>query len=134
MANIPVVHFYASGTLSIGADEYTAAIDSAMLTPTTPVTVFTDISGDSTPVAGKPTWVLGLSVAQDLITDGSLSLYLIEHAGEIKPVTFTPEEDGASFAVDVLIIPGAIGGAGGSLAKSTVNLNCAGQPAITPAP
>lgn len=134
MAVIPVVHFYASGTLSIGTDEYTAAIDSAMLTPTTPITVFTDISGESKPVAGKPTWILGVSHAQDLITEDSLSQYLLEHAGEIKPVTFAPEEDGASFAVDVLIIPSAIGAAGGSLAKSTVNLNCVGQPALTPAP
>lgn len=133
MAKIENTAFFPAGTISIDADEYTAAIDSAVLTPTTPQTVINDIGGGVTTVTGVPVWSLALSVVQDLVTLNSLSRYLIANAGQIKPLTYKPQagETADTFTINVVIIPAAIGGAGGSVAKSTVTLPCNDQPTIS---
>lgn len=132
MAKIVNAAFFPAGTISIGTDEYTAAIDSATLTPTTPTTTINDIGGGVTPVVGVPVWALALSVVQDLTTANSLSQYLIANVGQTKTVTYKPQAGTSSktFTVSVVIVPAAIGGAGGSVAKSTVTLPVAGQPSI----
>lgn len=133
MAAIAVAAFFAAGTIDIDNDTYTASVDSCTLTPTTPVTPTTLIDGTTVHVAGVPVWALALSNLQDTTTDKSLSLKLIEWVGQEKTVKYTPKTGGKTFTVKVVIVPGVIGGAGGALAKSTVTLQCNGQPTITPA-
>lgn len=132
MAKITNAGYYPAGTLSIGTDEYTLAIDSATLTPTTPVTVINDIGGGVQAVAGVPVWALALSLIQDLATASSFSQYLITNAGQVKTATYKPQAGATSktFTLSILIIPAAVGGAGGALAKSTVTLQVIGQPTI----
>lgn len=133
MTKIANVAFFPAGSLTFDGDDYTAAVDSCTLTPTTPVTALTDVSGQTTHVAGIPVWALAVSNVQDTTTNKSLTLKLIEWAGQIKPVTYTPKDGGKSFAVNVVIVPIAIGGAGGAVAKSSGTFQCNGQPTITPA-
>lgn len=132
MVKIANAAYYPAGTVTIGTDEYTAAIDSAVLNPTTPQTVINDIGGGVTVATGVPVWALALSVVQDLVTANSLSQYLIANAGQVKPLTYKPQAgtDAKTFTVSVVIIPGGIGGAGGSVAKSSVTLPVNGQPTI----
>lgn len=133
MAKIANAAYYPAGTISIGTDEYTAAIDSAVLTPTTPSTVINDVGGGVTTVTGVPVWTLVLSVVQDLVTANSLSQYLIANTGAVKAVSYKPQAgtNAKTFTVNVIIIPAPIGGAGGAVAKSSVTLPVNGQP--TPA-
>ncbi|SDP07240.1 hypothetical protein SAMN04487788_1942 [Microbacterium testaceum StLB037] len=132
MPKITNTGYYPAGTLSIGTDEYTLAIDSAVLTPTTPTTVINDIGGGVQQIAGIPVWALALSIVQDLATASSFSQYLIANAGQIKSATYKPQAGATSktFTLNLLIIPASIGGAGGSVAKSTVTLPVSGQPTI----
>ncbi|SDO77616.1 hypothetical protein SAMN04487848_2053 [Microbacterium sp. ru370.1] len=130
MADIATVAFFPAGKVAFEADDYTSAVDSCTLTPTTPVTPVTLVSGETVHVAGVPVWALALSNLQDLTTAKSLSLQLIAWAGQVKTVKYTPNNGGKSFTVKVVIVPGMIGGAGGALAKSTVTLQCNGQPVI----
>lgn len=132
MTTVPNTAYYPAGIIDIDGDDYHAAIDSATLTPTTPMTTITDIGGGVTPVVGVPTWALAISVVQDLTTADSLSQYLIANGGQTKTVVYKPQAGSTSktFTVSVVIIPAAIGGAGGSVAKSTVTLPVSGQPII----
>lgn len=132
MAKIANAGFFPAGTLSIATDEYTLAIESAMLTPTTPTTVINDIGGGVQVAAGVPVWALAIGLIQDLITATSLSQYLIANAGQVKSVTYKPQAGATAktFTLNVLIIPAPIGGAGGSVAKSSVTLPVVGQPTI----
>lgn len=133
MPKIANAAFFPAGTISIGADEYTAAITGAVLTPTTPTAAITDISGTTTHVAGTPVWALQLNFSQDLATASSLSQYLIANAGTKKAVTYKPQAGATSksFALNALILPAPIGGTGGAVASSQVTLPIDGQPTIT---
>lgn len=132
MAKITNAAYFPAGTVSIGVDEYTTAIESCILDPKTPVTVINDVGGGVNAVAGVPVWTAVLAILQDLITASSLSQYLIANAGQVKTLAYRPQAGtGAkTFTVSVLIVPGAIGGAGGALAKASVTLQVIGQPVI----
>ncbi|QOC24397.1 hypothetical protein IC744_14020 [Microbacterium hominis] len=130
MVEIANAAFFPAGTITIGTDSYKSAILSATLTPTTPTEVLRDIGGGITTVAGTPEWALGLNLAQDLKTANSLSQYLIANAGTKKTIVYTPQTGGKGFTVTALILPAAVGGAGGAAAKSDVTLPCDGQPTI----
>ncbi|KQR86830.1 hypothetical protein [Microbacterium sp. Leaf179] len=125
--------FFPAGSLAFDNDDYTAAVDSCTLTPTTPVTPVTLISGETVHIAGVPVWALAVSNLQDVSSDKALSLKLIEWVGQVKTAKYVPKVGGKTFTVKVVIIPGMIGGAGGALAKSTTTLPCNGQPVIAPA-
>jgi len=130
MAKIPNTAFFPAGTFEIENSEYTAAVDSCTLTPTTPVTPITDVSGETTHVAGVPVWALAVSNLQDTSSLTALTMKLIEWVGQVKTIKYVPKSGGKGFAVKVVIVPGAIGGAGGAVAKSTVTFPCNGQPVI----
>lgn len=130
MPDIANAAFFPAGTILIGTDGYKAAIESAVLTPTTPTEVFRDIGGGISTVAGAPEWDLTLSFAQDLKTANSLTQYLITNQGNKKTVVYTPLATGKTFTVTVLIIAGAVGGPGNAVAKSSVKLLVDGQPTI----
>ena len=130
MTDIANAAFFPAGTILIGTDGYKAAIESAVLTPTTPTEVFRDIGGGFSTVAGPPEWDLTLSFAQDLKTTNSLTQYLITNQGAKKTIVYTPLATGKSFTVTVLIIAGAVGGPANAIAKSSVKLLVDGQPTI----
>ena len=130
MPDIANAAFFPAGTILIGTDGYKAAIESAVLTPTTPTEVFRDIGGGISTVAGLPEWDLTLSFAQDLKTTNSLTQYLITNQGAKKTIVYTPLATGKSFTVTVLIIAGAVGGPANAIAKSSVKLLVDGQPTI----
>lgn len=130
MPEIANAAFFPAGTILIGTDGYKAAIESAVLTPTTPTEKFRDIGGGIQVVSGATEWELTISLAQDLKTANSLSQYLITNQGTKKTIVFTPQATGKAFTVTALIVPGAVGGAGGGIAKSSVTLPCDGQPTI----
>jgi len=125
--------YFPNGSITIDGDAFTAEVSSAILTPTAPTSSFTDIGGNTTKSVGDPDWSLALTIGQDLVTDGSLSVYLIEHHGEVKDVVFTPQAGGRSFTVEALIVAGAIGGASGAQATSQVTFPVNGQPTLAPA-
>lgn len=135
MASIAVAPIILSDIeLGIGSDNYEAHVSRAVLTPTTPTAVWKGM----TPTAhhnlvGTPTWALELDFAQDHETASSMSLYLAANVGQVKAVTLEPKKGGSSFAVNVVIVPGAIGGALDSVATATVSLPVNGQPVRTAA-
>jgi len=121
--------------VEIDDDDFAAAVSSAVLTPTSsavvfkglkPSAVFTDVTA--------ATWVLALTFAQDWVTAGSLSLYLFENEGETVAAVIKPQSGvGPSFSVDIVITPGAIGGAVDTVATATINLGVSGRPVLVPA-
>lgn len=130
MAEIVNAAFFPAGTLLIGTDGYKAAVESCVLTPTTPTEKFRDIGGGIQVISGPPEWDLQINLAQDLKTTNSLSQYLISNQGTKKTVVFTPQTGGKGFTITALIIAGAVGGAANALAKASVTLPCEGQPVI----
>lgn len=121
--------------LTIGADNYEASVAKAELVPTMPLAKWKGM----TPAAiknlgGTPEWVLNLNFAQDHLTASSLSQYTMANAGTIKSVTLKPKKPastGPTYTVDVLIVPGKIGGDLDTVATADVSMPCNGQPIRT---
>ncbi|KXC05771.1 hypothetical protein [Microbacterium hominis] len=129
MTDAPNVATYnKSGTIKIGADNYTKGVDSFALVPTTPTAQHTDIGGGVQSVVGIPTWVCQMSFAQDWASEGSLSQKSIEWAGQTKTIEFTPQTGAEVVTVEVVFQPSQIGGAAGGINKATLNLGVNGQP------
>lgn len=133
---VPVEPFILKDSIfSVAADDFAAACSAITITPTAqtvtfvglkPGAVFTDMSA--------AVWALALTYAQDHANADSLSNYLFDHEGETKEVTFKPQSGiGPSYTVNLVITPGAIGGTGGAVAASTVNLGVKGKPVRVPA-
>jgi hypothetical protein len=121
--------------LEIELDDFAAAISSAMLTPSASTVVFKGLKNDAvfTDVTSA-TWTLALTYAQDWVTAGSLSNYLFTNEGEIKDAVLKPQSGiGPSFSVEIIITPGAIGGAVDQTATATVTLGVQGKPVLVPA-
>lgn len=130
----PVPLYISNATLKVASDNYEAAVSSVTLTPSTDVATFKGL----TPAAvfkrsSNAEWVCEIVYAQDWKTAGSLSNYLLNHAGETAAVTFVPDVGGPTISVTVVLAPGAIGGAVDSYATATVSLGVNGQPTVTPA-
>lgn len=121
--------------ISIDVDDYAAAINSAVFTPTSSQVTFTGLKVGSNFTGVTPaTWVLSLGFAQDWAEEDSLSNYLFANEGETKTAIFKPQSGiGPSFSAEVIITPGAIGGPGAAVAVSTVNLGVLGKPTLIPA-
>lgn len=116
-------------TFTVAADDYAKHVSAVTLTPSTsqvqwkggtPDAVFTRTT--------TPTWTCDLGYAQDWESADSLSRYLWEHQGETVSVVFEPEAGGTSWAVDINIVPGAIGGTIDSFGAATVSLGVDGAP------
>jgi hypothetical protein len=122
-----------AAALTIEADDYTSALNSAKLTPTTPLATFRDIGGGTRTVAGKPAWVFDLGAAQDWGPDSSLVHYLRINHGQTKTATLTPDDGGRSVTFTFVCISTDVLGAAGGIASSTVQLPVNGQPVWDPA-
>lgn len=136
MATIAVTPFVLKDcVLSIEADDYAAAVSTLTLTPTTQMVSFVGLKpGAISTDATEPTWTLGLTYAQDWVSADSLSRYLFDNQGLAKDAVIKPQSGvGPSFAVEIIITPGAIGGTGQQTATATVTLGVNGQPTLVPA-
>lgn len=137
MATVPnAAYMGGAGKLTIGADEYTAAITGFTLTPTAEKASVTDIGGGVTNFVGKdPSWVAGIDYNQDWTTADSFSQKLIEWHGQVKDAVYTPDAGGLGWAVKLVIEAGAIGGASKGIHAAQVSLGVNGQPdPIAPTP
>lgn len=79
------------------------------------------------------TWTAQLDYAQDWETPDSLSLFLFVHQGENMTFLFEPVKGGLGWEIDVMIVPGSIGGQVNAVATSQVTLGVSGQPRPIPA-
>ena len=124
--------------VQLGTDDFAAAVSSATLTPSGGTADFKGLK--RTAVFTFPqavTWALELTYAQDWSNANSLSRYLFDHIGETVPATINPDEQTegtTSWACDVVITAGAVGGAVDAVATATVSLGVVGQPVPTLVP
>lgn len=114
--------------LTIEADNFTSAVNSAQLVPTTPTAVHRDIGGGIKVIAGTPTWVLDLGAAQDWAADSSLVHYLRLNHGVTKSAKLTPVDGGRGVTVQLVCLSTSVGGAAAAIANTTVQLPVEGQP------
>lgn len=115
------------------ATNFEAAISGVTFTPTSTAASWTGIGGNSFTEQATPTWVAGIDYVQDWETPGSFSNFLMDHAGETLPCTFTPKRGGRPVSANLSIVPGPIGGAGQAYATATVSLG-SDTPVIGDAP
>lgn len=114
-------------------DNYEKHVSNVTLTPSSSVVtwkgaaagaVYTDVT--------EATWTLTLEYAQDWETTNSLSQYLLANEGSvITGLQFSPLGSGAKFTVDVVVTPGAIGGAIDAVGTAQVTLGVQGKPVYT---
>lgn len=116
-------------------DDFAKAVSSAVLTPAGGTVPFKGLKPDATfTFPQSPTYTLDLTYAQDWSAETSLSRYLFDHQGEIVSCTLNPDDDIAgstSWALEVAISPGAVGGAVDTVATATVSLGVVGTPIPT---
>lgn len=119
-----------NAVLTIAADDFTAAISQALFTPQVQWG-WTEAIGSrtATPYLIGVKWTVTISYLQDL-TDGSLTMYLLEHVAETKEVVFTPVVGGKSLRADVMIVPGQVGGVTNQLATATAVMPLFDEPAV----
>lgn len=135
MASIPVKpRLLRNYLLQVDTDNYEAACDSVTFTPSSSTQTWTGGDGEAHSDAAASTWGVALGYMQDWDTVGSLGEYLLEHEGEVVPVTFTPNREtggtGPTFTADVTIVPGAIGGSNGAWPTTTSTMPCS-KPVLT---
>jgi len=120
-------------TFTVALDSYEAHVSQVQFDPTTqqlqwqgltPSASFTDV--------GSPSWAATIAYAQDWKTPNSFSQYLYDHQGETIAATFTTNPGAGAWAVNLIITPGAVGGAVNAYAVATVTLGISGQPTFTP--
>lgn len=122
-------------TLLIGADNFEKQVSTVTLTPTAATQTWQGLSPaatfSDTPAA---TWACELGYAQDWETAGSLSRYLFNNEGVQVTAVFKPRvAGGSSFQVQLVLTPGAIGGAVNAWAEASVTLGVVGRPVEIPA-
>ncbi len=111
-----------NATLSIEADDYTAAVTQVEFTPSTATSTVRTIDGVAHKDQSTSEWTCTIGFIQDLDPSGLLR-YLLDNDGETKSVVFTPTTAGPSISADLVVSPGAIGGtAGADLAVASVTL------------
>lgn len=116
--------------LTIGTNGYAGSVSSAALVPQTNIVTWKGMKpGKSYSFPTDPTWQLNLNFAQDWETANSLSLYLMDHAGElVEDCLLAPKSGGQAFNVDLILVPGQIGGDGDTVATAQVTIGVQGAP------
>lgn len=133
MAKIPnAAYFGTTGSLSLGTDDYTAAVTSCALVPTAPTASTTDIGGGVTQFVGGSVWVAQIGYNQDWTTEDSFSQKLVELHGQRETFTYTPDAGGQKLTFTAVVQAGQVGGAASALHAATVNLPIDGQPTFAP--
>lgn len=120
--------------MTIGSDNHQAALDAVTFTPSADSQTWTGLAGNSVTDQSTATWVAALSYMQDWDTVNSLSRYLFANEGNTVAAVFRPRSgSGPSFAANLVVTPGAIGGQVNAWATTTVNLGCSGKPTLVEA-
>ena len=127
-----------NAVLRIVADNHQFACSAIALVPASQPVVFTGLGGNSHTFPSTATWVCNLTYAQDWETPDSLTRFLHDHEGEtvaaqILPQATVADEEGdpvagVGFDVNIVIVPGQIGGQVDQTATATVSLGVDGRP------
>lgn len=118
----------------IGDDDFRKALSKVELVPSSSSTSWTGLGGNTHTDGSTATWVCNMTYVQDWDSEKSLSKYLYENEGKTETFEFRPRSGvGPTFAVDVVITPGAIGGAVNAFSETSVALGCNGRPVLVPA-
>jgi hypothetical protein len=125
--------------VQLGTDDFAAAVSRAELVPSGGTSDFKGLKTSAVfTYPQATTWALELDYAQDWGTSGSLSSYLFDHIGEVVPAVIDPDDlstsGGTSWACEVAITAGAVGGAVDAVATASVSLGVVGQPVPTYTP
>lgn len=130
MAVIPLTSPYSlkNATMSIAADDFTAALSKVQFDPSTSAATWRGIGGNVLRDQTVAEWTCVLEFAQDLDPDGLLR-YLLDHEGEKVAAVFTPVSGGPDVLATITLSPGSIGGgADGNYATASVSLAVDGKP------
>lgn len=115
-------------------NDYKKHVDSVTFTPTSEQVTWTGLGSNTHSDVTTATWVAAIQYVQDWETADSLSQYLFENEGATVAAEFHPRSgSGPSFTADLIVTPGAIGGAVNVYAVTTVNLGCKAKPVLVPA-
>jgi hypothetical protein len=114
--------------VDIAGNDYGQTVTNVAITPASSTVTFTGMKPGATwTESTTPTWTVALTYGQDWETTNSLSGYLFDNAGKTVLMTFKPRTgSGPSFKANVVIVPGAIGGAVNTFASGTVTLPVSG--------
>ena len=126
-APVPTAVDLRHATLHVDADDYTMSVDQVRFIPTPEVldtTVFDTIGREA--VLGRCGWSVQVGFVQDLTDPASFALYLVQHAGQQRTVTF--EVPGRVIAATVLILPAQLGGQVNTIPASVVTMPVYGAP------
>lgn len=125
MASIAVVPLVLKDvTLTLGANGYEKHVSSVTFTPKASTISWQGLSPSSkyTDVTSAE-WTCVLEYVQDWETTNSLAKYLFANEGSTVAATFKPKSAGSpSFAANLTITPGAIGGKVNAYATTSVTL------------
>lgn len=136
MANISVAPILLTDIdLKIAADNYEAAVSKVQLDPTTSIVKWKGLTPASVyNFSTSADWTVTLEFAQDWTTTNSLGQYLLANAGKTVTMVFKPKKPASGTAptvtAQVIIAPGAIGGAVDTVAVASVTLAVVGVPTV----
>lgn len=123
----PIIMKHAS--LAFAHDNYEGHVSSAALVPSSSVVNWKGLSPTSTfSFPTSSTWVCNLTLAQDWETANSLANYLFDHEGDTVPVVFAPDDGGQAWDVNLIVVPGQIGGEVDTVPTAQVSLGVQGRP------
>lgn len=115
-------------TFTVEGDDYAAALQSVVLTPSTSVVTAKGLSAGSVfSAVPAPTWTCDISYLQD-DADDAFGMYLFENTGETVTATFTPGNGRRPWTAQIILTPGAVGGGQDAFATATVSLGVKGDP------
>jgi hypothetical protein len=108
-------------------------VSNVVCTPTSSTTTWKGMKPEAVfQFAGRALWSVALTFAQDW-SDKGLSKFLFDAEGDTVTLTFAPVTGGAGFAVSVIVVPGAYGGAVDSVGEATATLPVKGRPTLVTA-
>ena len=115
--------------LTIAAADYQAEVSAVTFEPSTSTATWKGLTPEAVfTQTANATWVCTIVFGQDWDDPLSLGVYLFQNEGTQVTMTFEPAAGGAGFTADVVITPGAVGGAVDGFAESTVSLPVQGKP------
>lgn len=124
-----------NAVIQFDEDDFAKAVSTATLTPSGSVVTFEGQKPDAVyTFPTTVTWTLELTYAQDWSAEDSLSRFLFLNQGAVLPATLNPNDAAAgstSWAINVAIVPGSVGGDVNTVATATVQLGVSGQPVPT---
>lgn len=119
----------------IGTDDFRKHLSKVELTPSSSSSNWTGLGGNTHTDQSTATWAANLTYVQDWDSPESLSGYLFDNEGEMVEMEFRPRSGtGPSFTCQVVIVPGAIGGAVNAYSETSVALGVNGKPLRVAAP